>query len=87
MKRNNLLSDKRARNLVLTTLAISVIALAIAGFIAADTRQDLQNELAQLEQELIDSGFGWLVNYSGTVENVFYEIFSKFKYVNKYTNM
>ncbi|MFH1917679.1 MAG: hypothetical protein ABIJ14_01035 [Nanoarchaeota archaeon] len=77
----------KLKNKLLALLVISVIALAIAGFIVADTRQDLQNELAQLEQELIDSGFGWLVNYSGTVENVFYEIFSKFKYVNKYTNM
>ena len=51
------------KNKLLTILAISVIALAIAGFIVADTQQDLQNELAQLEQELIDSGFGWLVNY------------------------
>jgi len=40
-----------------------VIALAITGFVYAQA-QSLEEELAQLEQDLVDSGYSWLVDYN-----------------------
>jgi len=44
---------------------VFLIVLAIAGLVLAQSQIDLKQKLAQLEQELIDAGYGWLVDYSG----------------------
>jgi hypothetical protein len=42
-----------------------VLMISLVGILALVLADSYQNELSQLEQELIDSGFEWLVNYSG----------------------
>ncbi|MFH1917685.1 MAG: right-handed parallel beta-helix repeat-containing protein, partial [Nanoarchaeota archaeon] len=55
-------------------IALAVVSLIF--MVQATTQEELKLEKAQLEQELIDSGYDWLINYSGTVENVFFENYS-----------
>jgi hypothetical protein len=43
-------------------LAFGLIILGVIAFVLADSYQD---ELSLLEQDLIDSGYSWLINYSG----------------------
>ena len=63
----------------LNILVISAFVLAIAVLVVAQTQEELEAEKALLEQELTDA------DYSGTVDNVFYGIINKFKYVRNYT--
>jgi len=52
-------------NKLLSLGIILAVALAIAGFVIAESQQDLQLELDSLSSELVDSGYDWLVDYSG----------------------
>ena len=45
-------------------IGIFAIVLAVAGFVVAESHLSLEDELAQLEQELTDDGYLWLVDYS-----------------------
>jgi len=79
-----------AKNVIALSLMVIIGTLSlifIAGIVIADTQSDLQNELNQLESDLSSMGYDWLIDYSGEVDNVFYNILNKFKYVNKYTTM
>jgi uncharacterized protein YpmB len=57
--------DKKKRNI---TLIIGVLILAVLFSVIlmpAQTQEELQTELSQLEQELTDSGDSWLVINGG----------------------
>ena len=42
------------------TLSIALAVVSLIFMVQATTQEELKLEKAQLEQELIDSGFGWL---------------------------
>lgn len=50
--------------IIILTLIIGVIA-----FIYAQQNESLEQELARIEQDLSDSGYGWLVDYSELNKN------------------
>ncbi|MFH1522038.1 MAG: BspA family leucine-rich repeat surface protein, partial [archaeon] len=52
------------KNKIKSILIISAIVLAIAVFAVALTDEELGAELAQLEGELVNANYSWLVNYS-----------------------
>ncbi|MCK4649723.1 DUF2341 domain-containing protein [Candidatus Pacearchaeota archaeon] len=58
-------------------MALSFLALiGLAFFAVAQTQEEFQAELAQLEGELVSANYSWLINYTGDVSNVFYENYS-----------
>jgi parallel beta-helix repeat protein len=52
---------------VIFTIALAIVFSII---VKAQTQEELQTELSQLEQELTNSGYSWLINYNGIVDNV-----------------
>ena len=46
---------------------IGIILIAVLSFSMLIHALTPQEELSQLESELVDSGYSWLVNYSSTV--------------------
>ena len=55
-------NEKRGRNLIISFAIISLIVLFLLIFLVSALTP--QEELSQLESELVDSGYSWLVNYS-----------------------
>lgn len=53
---------------IINVLGILAIVLAIAVLVVVQTQQELEAELAQLENELNDAGYAWLSDYSGGVD-------------------
>jgi len=61
----NLFKDKTARSKILIGGILLVVGLLFVAGVYAQTQQELEDELNQLESELFSAGYSWLVDYSG----------------------
>lgn len=55
--------DKKGVGKAVRLLVGAILVIGLAVFVIAEQNQSPQEELAQLEQELSDSGYSWLVDY------------------------
>src|SRR3989338_6674827 len=53
-------------NMKLIIVILIVVSISLIGFVFAQQNQTLEDELAQLENELSSQGYSWLVDYNVT---------------------
>ena len=69
-------NEKKARSKILIggiLLVVSVLLFTTIFALSDEERINLEAELTQLESDLVGEGYEWLINYSGEVQNVFFE--------------
>ncbi len=88
VNRKNIKKNGERNKRLVGVLGLIAMVLFLVGFVSAQTDPritELEQELNNLMQELEGADYSWVINYSGEVDGVFYNIINKFKYVKDYT--